>query len=182
LHHQFILQGQGEIQHVTACCHPVLAPEVYNPQWAEDWEEMYGYNPEKAKQLLAEAGYGPDNPVKVTLYNYRTSGEPEAPLIIEALPQYWGPIGIEATIQDIDTGAVTRLWREKKMQHAVWAKVFSFRPIQERVRTNHSQHSSSHYFDHPFVDQKYEEMLSTSSQEEVNRIGREVADFWYDNY
>jgi hypothetical protein len=32
------------------------------------------------------------------------------------------------------------------------------------------------------VDQKYEEMLSTSSQEEVNRIGREVADFWYDNY
>jgi ABC-type transport system substrate-binding protein len=75
-------------EYVTGCCHPVLEPDMYNPQWEERWEEMYGYNPEKARQLMAEAGYGPDNSVKVTLYNYRTRGEPEAPLIIEALPQY----------------------------------------------------------------------------------------------
>ncbi len=32
-----------------------------------DLREMYPYDPEKAKALLMEAGYGPDNPLKLTL-------------------------------------------------------------------------------------------------------------------
>lgn len=36
---------------------------IHNP----DWTQPYPYNPEKARQLLKEAGYGPQNPLKFEL-------------------------------------------------------------------------------------------------------------------
>ncbi len=178
----FIFKGEGQRMHVTACCHEVLDPNIYNPEWETRWDEAYGYDPEAAEQLLIEAGYGPDNPVKVEMLNYRTSGEPESPLAVEALPQYWGPVGIDVTITDIDSGAYSAMRRAKQIQHMMYANVFSFRKIQDRVRTNAPSNTSGHTFDHPFMQEKYEETLTVYTQEEVEAIGREVANFWYDQY
>ena len=32
-------------------------PGIWNPDWDKRFEELYGYDPAKAKALLAEAGY-----------------------------------------------------------------------------------------------------------------------------
>ncbi len=178
----YIFKGQGERMHVTACCHPVLDPNIYNPEWETRWDEAYGYDPEEAKRLLVEAGYGPDNPVKVEMLNYRTSGEPESPLAVEALPQYWGPVGIDVTITDIDSGAYSAMRRAKQIQHMMFANVFSFRKIQDRVRTNAPSNTSSHTFSHPYMEEKYQETLKVYTQDEIDVIGRDVANFWYDQY
>lgn len=178
----FIFRGEGERMHVTACCHPVLDPNIYNPEWETRWDEEYGYDPEEAKRLLAEAGYGPDNPIEVEMLNYRTSGEPESPLAVEALPQYWGPVGINVKITDLDTGAYTALRKGKELQHRMFANVFSFRKIQDRIRTNAPSNTTTHAFNHPFMEEKYQETLTVYTQEEVDAIGREVANFWYDQH
>ena len=178
----YIFRGEGERMHVTACCHAVLDANIYNPEWETRWEEAYGYDPEAAKALLAEAGYGPDNPVKVEMLNYRTSGEPESPLAVEALPQYWGPVGIDVTITDIDSGAYSQMRRAKQIQHMMFANVFSFRKIQDRIRTNAPSNTSSHTFSHPYMEDKYQETLTVFTQEEIDVIGRDVANFWYDQY
>ena len=36
-------------------------PAGYNPDWEGKWDELYGYDPEAAKELLAEAGYPTDS-------------------------------------------------------------------------------------------------------------------------
>jgi ABC-type transport system substrate-binding protein len=64
------------------------------------------YNPDRAKQLLAEAGYGPTNPLKVELQAYNNDADfPSMTTLAEALVGYYEAVGVTATvkIQDWDT-------------------------------------------------------------------------------
>ena len=56
------------------------------------------YDPEKAKQLLAASGYGPDNPVKFNIQS--TKGyKPKDYEMIQAIVGLWRRVGIEAEIE-----------------------------------------------------------------------------------
>jgi len=56
------------------------------------------YNPEKAKELLAASGYGPDNPVKFKIQT--TKGfKPKDYEMIQAIVGLWRRVGIEAEIE-----------------------------------------------------------------------------------
>jgi peptide/nickel transport system substrate-binding protein len=57
-----------------------------------------GYDPEKAKELLAASGYGPDNPVKFKIQT--TKGfKPKDYEMIQAIVGLWRRVGIEAEIE-----------------------------------------------------------------------------------
>ncbi len=56
------------------------------------------YDPEKAKELLAASGYGPDNPVKFTIQTTR-GFKPKDYEIIQAIVGLWRRVGIEAEIE-----------------------------------------------------------------------------------
>ena len=56
------------------------------------------YDPEKAKELLAASGYGPDNPVKFTIQTTR-GFKPKDYEMIQAIVGLWRRVGIEAEIE-----------------------------------------------------------------------------------
>ncbi|KEO52783.1 hypothetical protein TP2_07535 [Thioclava pacifica DSM 10166] len=64
----------------------------------------------KAKELLKEAGYGPDHPLKLRLM-YNTSSDHKKLAI--AVQQFWKPLGVEVTLENYEW----KVYLEKQQQH-----------------------------------------------------------------
>lgn len=85
-----ILSGYGEV-----LAGQPLSEEYFgfNPD-----VEAYPYDPERARELLAEAGYGPENPLQITLYGpqgrYIRDSE-----IVQAIGGQLSEVGIDAQVE-----------------------------------------------------------------------------------
>ena len=78
----------------------------------------YPYDPAKAKQLLADAGYPKGFPI--TLKAFTTLPGAELPLIGEAVALYWKAIGLDVKIVPTDWGTVRGEWTGGKSNSYVW--------------------------------------------------------------
>src|SRR5688500_9099347 len=70
-----------------------LWPGIWDPKWDTRFEELYGYNPTKAKALLDQAGY--PNGFEFNLYLVTLSGLPEIPDIGQAMALDFEAIGLK---------------------------------------------------------------------------------------
>ena len=79
---------------------PMSSPEYICPGV---WE----YNPDKAKELLAECGYGPGNPLKLTTFMMDT---PQFKNFCESFQSYAEKVGIQCDIQYGDVSSALAKW------------------------------------------------------------------------
>ena len=87
--------------------------------WKDEWKNRfqgeYGYDPEAAKQILGTAGYGPSNPVKFTMLITTATGLSAADDIAESLAGYFRNVGVEVTLQNIDSVSFSTQGRAFKL-------------------------------------------------------------------
>ncbi len=76
------------------------------PGWNQDWvtrfPEAYGYNPQKARDLLAEAGYGPNNPLEHTVQSRTYPYFPAGGDMQDALFGFYRDVGIDVDLETLD--------------------------------------------------------------------------------
>ena len=104
--------GKGDIM-VRNHHHPTRPG--WDPSWETRFEEYYGYNPAKARELLAEAGYDADNPYEIKLQLINLSHYSGSEDVVEAIQGYWRDVGIKAELQVED--AATRRSRGRNFEY-----------------------------------------------------------------
>lgn len=79
---------------------PRSAP-YFNPDWERNFQREYGYEPEVARALLNEAGYGPGKPLRLRmrLQNLPDYGGSED--VQEAIADFWRRVGVETELVNI---------------------------------------------------------------------------------
>jgi ABC-type transport system substrate-binding protein len=154
--------------------------EGWNPEWATRFDQLYGYNPAKAKALLKEAGY-PDGAVKVKVVAFTNPGESEGPLVAEALAVYFQDVGIDASLETLDPAKVRDMTRSKNTHCCIWPNIVGWRPSEERIRAHTSQSVGSSFQDE-FIEKRYQALTQSVDIGERQRIAQEIGDHLFEEF
>ena len=187
-----LFKGRGEPMYNTIF-HPTL--EGWNPRWEEEFEENYGYDPERAKQLLDEAGFPGDNGQNrffVEVWQSSLPGLPETIEVSQTVAQSLEDIGIEVKLVEVEFARALDAFRDLHDAHFVQPLRQTIRQINANARIYYYTGPTNPdtglpnggviYMEHQIYDDNYEALLKETDPAERNRLAQEMGDHIYDNY
>jgi peptide/nickel transport system substrate-binding protein len=170
-----IYDGLGSKQYVYSLS-PAF-PGGWSPAWDDVWDELYGYDPPAARQLLIDAGFpnGFDFPIP----SFPLSGVPEMPDMMEAMAAMWEEIGLRPKLEDWEFSR----WREKYRGLDTGCCIYPFRgpaaPMDTRVHFYFSPERFFRAYTSDTITEKKAVALASLDQDAANAIWQEVADEIY---
>ena len=165
---------------------PVYASftEGWSDRWVDEFDEKYGYNPEKAKELLASQGYG-DGDISIDMLSTVIPGNPEIPQLIETLSTMWEAIGVDTNIIDMELGS----WLAKVQAHDIHESFTILRntPIrttQEGLRVFWASAPDGFLFgwEDDVINEKYDCLERSLNVEERQQCARDAGDYMFDDF
>ena len=145
-----------------------------DPRWVHE------YDPEMAKQLLAEAGYGPGNEFSITLVP-AIRGAPAEVETCEAVGQYWQAVGIEVDLQRVPYQTI-----RPELINAIYQGA-TCHSVGQRLTpaigaSNYVANSTFSYgTEHPWMEEHITDLLQETDPVQVTEKERKVYGWFYDN-
>ena len=158
--------------------------EGFEPKLVERFEEMYGYDPERAKELLAEAGY-PDafpEPV-IPIISTISPGSPEYPTLAELVQVYFEEVGFQTEIREMDWSAVGAAGRGRAAYFINPVQNSPIRPSEVALgNTFLPTGSPYHGYEDDTIIEYVREIGNTLDLEERDRLIREAFTYVFEQY
>lgn len=157
-----------------------VEPRSWNPEWDQKFDSLYGYNPGKAKELLAKAGYA--SGFELTIYLFTLPGLPEIIDIGQALALDFEAVGLRPKLVEVDFPRVREQYRTKQIHGAMWGLRRSPNALDTVRIFNVSKNSVVYSYEHPFIDQVMEELGRVVNPDERARLLRSIGDHKFNEF
>ena len=145
-----------------------------DPRWT------FEYDPDYARELLAEAGYGPDNKFSITLVP-AIRGRPAEVEACEAVAGYWEEAGIDVNLQRIPYATIRPELITRTFQGATCHSL-SQRLTPGIGASNYVAKSTFSYgTEHPWMEEAITDLLGETNPSLVAEKERKVYGWMYDN-
>ena len=154
--------------------------EGWSDRWVEEFDAKYGYDPDRARELIAEyeAEHGD---IEITLNSTTFSGNEEMPVLTLILADFWEAIGITTEVQPLDSGEYNRQLQQHDMHNKfAISRNSPIRTVQEGLRVFF--YSLNHAFQHDTMDAAYECLLNSVNAQERDDCARTAGNFIFDEY
>ncbi len=189
-----LFKGRGEPMYNTIF-HPSL--EGWNPRWEDEFDEKYGYDPERAKQLLDQAGFPGDsgqNRFSVEVWQSSLPGLPETIEVSQTVAQSFEDIGIDVKLVEVEFARAIDAMRDRHDAHFILPVRQTIRPINANTRiyyyagggrvseTSGLPTGGAIYMEGQLYDDTYDRLLVETDPAERNRLARVMGDDIYDTY
>ena len=165
---------------------PTYAPftEGWNDDWVANFQDYYAYDPERARELLAEAGYA-DGQIQIDMISTVIPGNPEIPQLIEALSGMWEAVGIDTTIVDLEFGQ----WLDRVTSHDIYETFTILRntPIRTtqeglRVFWTSAPDGFLYGWENDYINERYNCLESELAPDVREQCAREAGDYMFEEY
>ena len=153
----------------------------WNPEWEARFEDEYGYDPDAARALLAEAGYDASNPLRTTMQLTPLAAVPAAVDVQQAIANYWRDIGVEIAEQQVDPTDYIRNQREMHWDNHVFSASSSGAQLLTMLVYGSSIFSSlSIGFQDPATEARIREAYKTNTPQNRDDLLRQAGNLAYD--
>ena len=172
-------KGKGEVM-IQNHFHPTRPG--WDPSWVTRWEEAYGYNPAKAKDLLAEAGYSDSNPYEINMQMVNLSHYGGSLDVVEAVAGMWRDVGIKTKLITEDTATYRARSRNFEYSNrAVITGTSSHVLMGSRVYiTAHTPRVGN--YEIPAIDRYYAELKLTLDPAKQHELLQNIGEESFTNY